>query len=915
MQRSETSKTMNISAKINYALIAFASYSMVALATEPPLLDRQTLFFVSSVARVSDRKLSPDGTKIVFRKENASGVNLWIQGIGEPAEQARPLTESPRPVSEYQWSHDGKYVLYATEQGENGGMPLFAVDAQGSIAAGTIPTSRNLTPMDGAVTQIIQLSRKNPDLIFVMLNHRNPQWYDMYEVRISTGEMKMLYENKEEFIGYELDWDDRLRLVYQADENGSMKILHKDDDSFVPLLKTLPREKGTVLGWTPDNSRFYLETNHGDNDLSSVYLMDPKTRKMELFESDPEQRVDFGSLRLDPYTRQVISTSYQDDRNRYYWRDAAWKSNYAFLQNRFPGRETEFLSYSKDKSKFLVSVWGDRYETEIWYFDAVTRQLTLHFSPLSPLKAVEEHLAPMSPIRYRSSDGLEISGYLTLPLGRPAEKLPLVVLVHGGPKGVRDEWGYDAEVQFLANRGYAVLQPNFRASGGYGKRFQSAGNGEWGRLMQDDLTWGVKYLVDQGIADPDRVGIMGASYGGYAALAGLAFTPDLYACGIDIVGSSNLFTFLERLPPYFNRDDLYAMVGDPSTEDGKQRLREASPLFSADKITKPLLVIQGAKDPLSTQSEADQIVVALRDRGHEVGYLLADDEQHGYHHPFNFLAMYAEIERFLASKLGGRYQPDMPDPVAKRLKELRVDVSQVTYLDPNRIQISPALPPVVSMPMEGTEEWKITLEVQDKEQNIVPIQMIQSFPITLKRNFRRNGETWIIENDFTGPAGTRTPLGNYGSLASLSGSYTATLIPISESYNQTGDKIEIDYAKQKLALRSGASTTYLDYTGAMLCEGPGQHAIIAGFDWKAGDTLIVSMLDLVGSQIVPQRLNCEPGEAIDGKACLKVTLTNLADSVNKSTFWIDEKTRRLIRVEQVLSAYGNAKIVMNRKNP
>ncbi|MEM7315739.1 MAG: alpha/beta fold hydrolase, partial [Planctomycetota bacterium] len=256
-----------------------------------------------------------------------------------------------------------------------------------------------------------------------------------------------------------------------------------------------------------------------------------------------------------------------------------------------------------------------------------------------------------------------------------------VILVHGGPKGPRDSWGYDSQVQFLANRGYAVLQPNFRASGGYGKKFLNAGDLQWGKLMQDDITWGVKYLIEQGIADKDRVAIMGGSYGGYATLAGLAFTPDLYACGVDIVGPSNIFTLLESIPPYWEagRAFLYGMVGDPKTEDGKKRIREASPLFSADKISKPLLIVQGANDPRVKQAEADQIAIALRDRGHEVSYLLANDEGHGFAKPVNRMAMYAEVEAFLAKQIGGRYQEKMPDEVAKRLEQLRVDVKNVTH--------------------------------------------------------------------------------------------------------------------------------------------------------------------------------------------------------------------------------------------
>ncbi|MEM6987181.1 MAG: S9 family peptidase, partial [Pseudomonadota bacterium] len=370
-----------------------------------------------------------------------------------------------------------------------------------------------------------------------------------------------------------------------------------------------------------------------------------------------------------------------DDKTRYCWRNTTWEAHYQFLQERFPGREIAFQSSTNDYSKFLVAVHGDKYAAECWYFDAETRELIRQYTPRPELKDVEVHLAPMTPVRYASSDGLEIPAYLTVPAGVEAKKLPVVVLVHGGPKGPRDHWGYDPQVQFLANRGFAVLQPNFRASGGYGKAFLNAGDLQWGKLMQDDITWGVNYLIDEGIADRDRIAIMGGSYGGYATLAGLAFTPGVYACGVDIVGPSNIFTLLESIPPYWEagRAFLHGMVGDPDTEEGKARMHDASPLFSAEKISKPLMIVQGANDPRVKQAEADQIVIALRDKGHDVSYLLAEDEGHGFAKPVNRMAMYAEIEAFLADKIGGRHQVDMPEDVATRLAELHVDVSTVTY--------------------------------------------------------------------------------------------------------------------------------------------------------------------------------------------------------------------------------------------
>lgn len=644
-----------------------------------PLLDRQ-LFFGNP--QIAGGQLSPDGKFISFMKPYQGIMNVWVKEFAEPFEDARPLTDSKRPLYGYTWTEDGKYILFVKDSGGDENMNLFAVDPLAQPTGDAqIPESRNLTPMEDVTARIMHASQNDPDLLWVGLNDRDKAWHDLYRMNISTGELTLVYKNEDRITGYEFDWDDNLRLLSRTDPAGNTTLLRKEGDKLVPIYETLVTENASVGGWDPKNENLYLVTNKGDLDLMTLFKMNPESGDQELIESDPENSVDFGGLQLDRNTREIISTAYTDDKTRYYWRDDAWEANYQFLKEKFPGREIAFQSSTNDYDKFLIAVSGDKYASEAWYFDAKTRELIHQYTPRPELKEVEDSLAPMTPIRYASRDGLNIPAYLTLPVGTPPKNLPVVVLVHGGPKGPRDSWGYNAEVQFLANRGYAVLQPNFRASGGYGKKFLNAGDMQWGKLMQDDITWGVKHLIAKGIADPQRVAIMGGSYGGYATLAGLAFTPELYACGVDIVGPSNIFTLLDSIPPYWEagRAFLYGMVGDPSTEDGKQRIKEASPLFSAEKITRPLLIVQGANDPRVKQAEADQIAIALRDRGHQVSYLLAEDEGHGFAKPVNRMAMYAEIEKFLADQIGGRFQKEMPDDVAQRLEELRVDVNQVTY--------------------------------------------------------------------------------------------------------------------------------------------------------------------------------------------------------------------------------------------
>ena len=662
--------------KIFYALLLMLGFQSLQ-SQDIPLLDR-ALFFGNP--EISGGKLSPDGKWISFTKEYEGIMNIWVKKIDEPFEHAHPIPDSKRPLNGYFWSDDGKYILYVKDKNGDENMNIFAVDPMAKATKG-VPESRNITPLQEVAAQIYMVSKKDPDLLMIGLNNRDKAWHDLYSLKISTGELKKIFENTNRITRYNFDWDEKLRIVNKTDEKGNTQFLYKDGDQLTPIYETLVTEEAYIPSWNEDNSKFYLVTNKGDIDKSTLFLMDPKTKKTTKIESDPKGKVDFGNLFIDRNTRKIIATSYTGDKTENYWKDKTWEDNYKFLQNKFPGREIDFSSSTKDYSKSLVTAWGDQYASESYFFDAKTKELVFQYTPRAELKKVEKYLAPMTPITYKSSDGLEIPAYLTLPAGSTGKNVPVVVLVHGGQKGPRDYWGYNSIVQFLANRGYAVLQPNFRASGGYGKKFQNAGDLQWGKLMQDDITWGVKHLIEKGIADKNKVVIMGGSYGGYATLAGLAFTPEVYAAGVDIVGPSNLFTLLDSVPAYWEsfRAALYGMVGDPKTEEGKKRMYEASPLFSVDKINKPLLIVQGANDPRVKQAEADQIVIALREKGKKVNYILADDEGHGFRKPVNSMAMYAETEKFLSEVIGGRYQKDMPENVAKRLKEMTVDIKSVTY--------------------------------------------------------------------------------------------------------------------------------------------------------------------------------------------------------------------------------------------
>src|SRR5882672_7970245 len=621
---------------------------------QPPIIDRE-LFFGDP--EISGAQISPDGKFIAFVKPFKGTRNVWVKRTEEPFDAAKPITnDKSRPITQYFWSRDGKYILFAQDKAGDENYLVYAVNPAESPGAGQqVPAARNLTDVKGVRAYIYAVPRTEPDAIYIGLNDRDKAWHDLYKVKISTGERALIRQNTERIVGWTFDLEDQLRLASRVADNGDTEVLRVDDKGFTKVYSCNVFESCGPVRYHKDGQRVYFETNKGANiDLTRLELFDPATGKEELVESDPLNHVDFGSANLSEVSDELIATSYDDERVCIYWKDKSFEADYKWLQKKLPGKEIGLINGTKDERLFLIVANSDTEPGERYLFDRNTRKLILQYRIREKLN--RDYMAPMTAVRYKSSDGLEIPAYLTLPKGVPAKNLPAVVVPHGGPWG-RDSWGYNGFAQILANRGYAVLQPNFRASKGYGKKFLDAGNKEWGDKMQDDVTWGAKYLVAQGIADSKRIGIMGGSYGGYATLAGVTFTPDLYSAAVSIVGPSNLLTLLESIPPYWEagRKMFYMRMGDPTTTAGKKQLERQSPLNSAAKIKTPLLVVQGANDPRVKKAESDQIVVALRDRGFPVENIVAPDEGHGFARPVNSMALFAAAEKFFDKHLGARH--------------------------------------------------------------------------------------------------------------------------------------------------------------------------------------------------------------------------------------------------------------------
>jgi dipeptidyl aminopeptidase/acylaminoacyl peptidase len=857
----------------------------------PPIIDRE-LFFGNP--EISGAQISPDGRYISFLKPYKDTRNVWVKRTGDPYSAAKLMTnDTKRPVTQYFWSRDGKYILYAQDQLGDENFNVYAVDPAAAPAAGQeVPTARNLTAAKGVRAQIYSVPRNDPDIMYVGINDRDKAWHDLYRVRISTGERTLMRQNTERIAGWVFDNAGTLRLAVRTTDKGDTEILRVDPTGFTQVYSCNVFETCGPDRFNKDNSKVYMETNKGNPDLTRLVLFDPATQTEQLVESDPLNRVDFGNATFSDVTNELIATSYNDERNRIYWKDKEWEKDYHLLQSKLPGKEIQPTSFTNDERLWMIVATSDREPGERYLFDRTTKKLTYQYSIFDKLP--REALAPQKAISYKSSDGLTIPAYLTLPVGIAPKKLPLVVYPHGGP-WARDSWGYDRTAQFLANRGYAVLQPNFRSSTGYGKKFLNAGNNEWGQKMQDDLTYGVRYLVSQGTVDPKRVGIMGGSYGGYATLAGLAFTPDVYAAGVSIVGPSNLITLLNSIPPYWEsiRTIFNERMGNPKTPAGLAQLQRQSPLNSAAKIKAPLLVIQGANDPRVNKAESEQIVVALRDRGFPVEYILAPDEGHGFARPINNLVLFTTAEKFLANHLGGRYQQSMTPAITERMAVLTVDPKTVVLA--RKVEVSSGAPKPTAGLNPGTATYKASLQVQG-----------QTIPMDLTRTVKDTAGSWVVNE------ATAMPMGTMSDEATID---KGTLQLRKRVIHQGPATIEIQFADNKatgkMTMNGQERPINADLGGALFADGAGANDVVATLPLAEGYATSYRNFDVMGQKVKLRQLKVTGSEKVTVPAgsfdAWKVEITPADGGTGESTtLWVDKTSRQVVKMSTVIPEMNGA---------
>ena len=644
---------MKIALVATAAAIALTAFTATANAAAPaPLIERSKLF--GNPSR-SQGRISPDGKWLSWLAPQDGVMNIWVAPVAEPA-KARALTsEKKRPIRAYFWSPDAQAILFINDKGGDENFLLYGVD----IASGA---QKTLTPFEKTRAEVLGISREIKDRILVGLNNRDPRWHDVYSLDLKSDALTLVMKN-DGYAGFDVDEQLKLRDAVKPTPNGGVEIYPIENGQIAAKpSETIPFEESgtTIIGFTNDGTtRYWLDAR--GRDTAALVAEDMATHAKTVIAQDP--RADAGAgLLISPKTGRIEAYGINYLKTDWTAVDPAVKGDLAFLKSKLKG-EIGVTARTDADDLWTIAVDPVTAPSAYYLYDRKAKSLTKLFTTRPELEGAP--LASMHPVEIKTRDGLTEVSYLTLPPGsdanddgKPDKPVPMVLLVHGGPWG-RDVYGYNGLHQWLANRGYAVLSVNYRASTGFGKAYLAAGNLQWGLKMHDDLIDAVDWAVKAKVTTPEKVAIMGGSYGGYATLAGLTFTPTKFACGVDIVGPSNLNTLLAAVPAYWEsaKQQMYRRMGDPTTPEGKAILRAASPVFKADAIVRPLLIGQGANDPRVNQRESGQIVDAMRAKDIPVTYILFPDEGHGFARPENNIAFYAASEQFLSTCLGGRAEP------------------------------------------------------------------------------------------------------------------------------------------------------------------------------------------------------------------------------------------------------------------
>ncbi|HTO77995.1 MAG TPA: S9 family peptidase [Thermoanaerobaculia bacterium] len=633
------------------AAAAFAALPAALSADLPPVIPRDVLF---GNPERSQPRLSPDGQRLAWLAPDKKNVlQVWVKTVGKDDDKM-VTADKKRGIRQYLWAEDSKTILYLQDNDGDENFHLYGVD----LASGNV---RDYTPFQGIRADIVDVHPDFPDQVLVQMNLRDRQVMDVHRLNLTTGALVPDTQNPGDVIGWGTDAKFQVRAAQISTADGGTEVRIRDDakSPWKTLVRVGPDEILNFEGFSADGKTAYLTSSIG-SDTARLVSRDIATGAEKVLASSNE--VDAGGVIIQPRTHVVQAVAFEPGRQTWKVLDPSIQPDFDAIAKLNPG-DFAIVNRTTADDAWLVGFTSDRGPVSWYKWDRVGKKGTLLFTAQPKLEGLP--LAAMKPVVIEARDGLKLNSYLTLPVGLTPKNLPLVLFVHGGPWG-RDNWGYSPWAQWLANRGYAVLQVNYRASTGYGKKFLNAGNRQWGLKMHDDLIDAAKWAIAQGIADPKRVAVFGGSYGGYAALAAATFTPDFFACNVDIVGPSNLKTLIGSIPPYWKpiRSMFDVRMGNVDDPKDAELVHNASPLFKADKITKPLLIGQGANDPRVNVKESEQIVDAIEKNKGNVTYVLYPDEGHGFARPENRIDFNARAERFLGSCLGGRYEPMEGDKIA-----------------------------------------------------------------------------------------------------------------------------------------------------------------------------------------------------------------------------------------------------------
>lgn len=624
-------------------LLGIAAIFLISCGEKVPELIPTEILFGNPTK--SSPQISPDGTKMAYLAPVENVLNVWVKTIGEEDDQV-VTDDKDRGIRRYFWAADNKHIMYLQDVGGDENWRLYGVDLESKEV-------KDFTPYDEVQVQIVDWNKHFPNELLIAMNKENSKLHDVYHLNLTTSELSLVARNPGNILGWVTDANFKVRAAMAATPDGGFDLLHRNSEaeSWEKLL-TWDSENNLssgALSFNKDGTALFLIDSREAN-AGRLVKMDIATKEIEVIAEDSQY--DVGNVMIHPDDYEIQAVNFRKARNEWTVLDESIKDDFAaiskldhgdfFLTDRDNADDTWLLGYTKDNGP--VSYYA---------FDRESKKGTFLFDHRPELN--DYKLAEMEPISFKAEDGMTIYGYITYPIGKGKNNLPMVVNVHGGP-WARDTWGYNPEAQWLANRGYICLQINFRGSTGYGKNYVNAGDKEWAGKMHQDLVDGVNWAINQGYADSSKIAIYGGSYGGYAALVGATFTPDVFCCAVDLVGPSNLITLIKSVPPYWTPmlSMFYKRLGNPETEE--EFLQSISPLFKVDQIKIPILIAQGANDPRVKQAEAEQIVAAMKEKGLEYEYMLFPDEGHGFAKPENRLKFYAATGKFLAKNLGGRFE-------------------------------------------------------------------------------------------------------------------------------------------------------------------------------------------------------------------------------------------------------------------